>query len=85
MVNGHVCVRPWGAIHDRRHVHGCDGVHLGLILLLDALHRLLILQRHDDGATVAHNSLEDARDARNLPRLEGVGTLLRSGEAWCAT
>ena len=85
MVNRHVCVGPWRAIHDRRHVHGCDGVHLGLILLLDALHRLLVLQRHDDGAAIAHDPLEDPRDARNLPRLEGVGTLLRGGEAGCAT
>ena len=59
VVNRHVCVRPWGAVHDRRHVHGRDGVHLGLILLLDALHRLLVLQGHDDGAAIAHDPLED--------------------------
>jgi hypothetical protein len=58
---------------------------LGLILLLDALHSLLVLERHDDGATIAHNPLEDPRDVRNLPRLERIRTFLRSGETWRAT
>ena len=62
VMNGHVCVRPWRAIDSRRHVHGRDSVDLCLILLLDALHGLLVLERHDDGATIAHNPLEDPRD-----------------------
>jgi len=61
-MNGHVCVSPWRAIDSCRHVHGRDCVHLGLILLLDALHGLLVLERHDDCATIAHNPLEDPRD-----------------------
>ena len=60
MVYGHICVgRPWRPINGRRHVHGRDSVHLCLILLLDALHSLLVLDWHDSGATIAHNSLED--------------------------
>jgi len=84
-MNGHVCVRPWRAIDSRRHIHGRYCVHLSLILLLDALHSLLVLERHDNGATIAHNPLEDPRNVLNLPRLERVSTFLRSGETWCAT
>jgi hypothetical protein len=62
MMNRHVCVRPWRSIDSRRHIHGRDSVHLGLILLLDALHSLLVLERQDDGASITHNSLENPRD-----------------------